>query len=68
MQLVKQMGSDKAAYVVLVYPIVALILSTLFEGYQWHLEAFIGVAVVLLGNAVAMGKLPLPFNKEEQKI
>lgn len=63
MQLVKQMGSDKAAYVVLVYPIIALILSTIFEGYQWHLEAFIGVAVVLLGNAVAMGKLPLPFNK-----
>jgi drug/metabolite transporter (DMT)-like permease len=67
MQLVKQMGSDKAAYVVLVYPIIALILSTVFEGYQWHLEAFIGVAVVLLGNAVAMGKLPLPFSKRKQK-
>ncbi|AGH47661.1 DMT family transporter [Paraglaciecola psychrophila] len=67
MQLVKQMGSDKAAYVVLVYPIIALILSTVFEGYQWHLEAFIGVAVVLLGNAVAMGKLQLPFNKRKQK-
>jgi drug/metabolite transporter (DMT)-like permease len=67
MQLVKQMGSDKAAYVVLVYPIVALILSTVFEGYQWHLEAFIGVAVVLLGNAVAMGKLPLPFGKRKPK-
>lgn len=63
MQLVKQMGSDKAAYVVLVYPIVALILSTLFEGYEWHTEAFIGVIVVLLGNAIAMGKLPVPFMK-----
>jgi drug/metabolite transporter (DMT)-like permease len=61
MQLVKQMGSDKAAYVVLIYPIVALILSTLFEGYQWQLEAFIGVAIVLLGNAIAMGKVPLPM-------
>jgi drug/metabolite transporter (DMT)-like permease len=60
MQLVKQMGSDKAAYVVLVYPIVALILSTIFEGYQWQAEAFIGVVVVLLGNAIAMGKLKLP--------
>jgi len=61
MQLVKQMGSDKAAYVVLIYPIVALILSTLFEGYQWQLEAFIGVAIVLVGNAIAMGKIPLPI-------
>ena len=60
MKLVRQMGSDKSAYVVLVYPIVALILSTLFEGYQWHLEAIIGVCVVLVGNGIAMGKIPLP--------
>ncbi|MDU0353309.1 DMT family transporter [Paraglaciecola aquimarina] len=59
MQLVKQMGSDKAAYVVLVYPIVALALSTLFEGYEWHLEAFIGVLIVLLGNGIAMGTIPI---------
>ena len=59
------MGLDKAANIVLFYPIVALILSTLFEGYQWHLEVFIGVAIVLLGNAVAMGKLPLPFSNRK---
>ncbi|MEP1383964.1 MAG: EamA family transporter [Paraglaciecola sp.] len=64
MQLVKQMGSDKAAYVVLVYPIVALILSTIFEGYTWHTEAFVGVAIVLLGNAIAMGKIAVPFLKK----
>ena len=63
MKLVRQMGSDKSAYVVLVYPIVALILSTLFEGYQWHIEALIGVVVVLLGNGIAMGKIPLPALK-----
>lgn len=60
MKLVQQIGSDKSAYVVLMYPIVALVLSTLFEGYQWHLQAFIGVAIVLFGNAVAMGKVPIP--------
>jgi drug/metabolite transporter (DMT)-like permease len=60
MKLVRQMGSDKSAYVVLVYPIVALILSTLFEGYVWHLEAFIGVLVVLVGNGIAMGKISIP--------
>jgi drug/metabolite transporter (DMT)-like permease len=66
MKLLRQMGSDKAAYVVLVYPIVALLLSTLFEGYQWHLEALIGVCVVLLGNGIAMGKLPLVLPKWPQ--
>ena len=60
MKLVQQIGSDKAAYVVLMYPIVALLLSTLFEGYVWTVQALIGVLIVLLGNAVAMEKLPLP--------
>lgn len=59
MKLVKQIGSDKAAYVVLMYPIVALIISTLFEGYEWHLQALFGVLIVLFGNAVAMGKVSL---------
>jgi len=62
MKLVKQMGSDKSAYVVLVYPIVALIISTLFEGYRWQPAAILGVVIVLLGNLIAMGKLKLPQN------
>ena len=56
MRLLKQIGSDRAAYVVLVYPIVALLMSTLFEGYTWSAAAVVGVIVVLFGNAVAMGK------------
>ncbi|MCC2616984.1 DMT family transporter [Aestuariibacter halophilus] len=58
MRLLQQMGSDKAAYVVLLYPLVALALSTLFEGYQWHISGLLGVMLVLLGNAIAMEKLP----------
>lgn len=57
MKLVGQIGSDKAAYVVLLYPLVALALSTLFESYRWTLWSAVGVLIVLLGNAVAMGKL-----------
>ena len=58
MKLLKQMGADKAAYVVLVYPMVALVISTFFEGYQWSLLSVIGVVIVLIGNAIAMGKIP----------
>jgi drug/metabolite transporter (DMT)-like permease len=56
MKLLKQIGSDKSAYVVLVYPIVALIISTFFESYMWSIYAVIGVILVLIGNAIAMGK------------
>ena len=57
MKLVRQIGADRAAYVVLVYPIVALVISTLFEGYTWSVLSATGVAIILLGNAVAMGKV-----------
>ncbi len=56
MKLLKQIGSDRAAYVVLVYPIVALAISTFFEGYVWTSYSMIGVIFVIIGNAVAMGK------------
>lgn len=59
MRLVQQIGSDKAAYVVLIYPIVALIISTIFENYIWTVSSLIGVLLVLVGNAIAMGKLTL---------
>ena len=62
MKLLQRIGSDKATYVVLVYPIVALGLSTLFEGYVWTVIAALGVGLVLLGNAVAMGKLNRTLN------
>jgi drug/metabolite transporter (DMT)-like permease len=59
MKLLKQIGADKAAYVVLVYPIVALVISTFFEGYTWSWLSVLGVAVILVGNAIAMGKVPM---------
>jgi drug/metabolite transporter (DMT)-like permease len=59
MKLLKQIGADKAAYVVLVYPIVALVISTFFEGYTWSWLSVLGVVVVLVGNAIAMGKVPM---------
>ena len=57
MKLIQQIGSDKAAYTVLVYPLVALLISTVFEGYQWQVISAVGVLAVLFGNAIAMGKL-----------
>ncbi|MFT6271005.1 MAG: drug/metabolite transporter (DMT)-like permease [Alphaproteobacteria bacterium] len=57
MRLLKQIGSDRSAYVVLMCPIIALIISTFFEAYEWTGMAVIGVLIVLAGNAIAMGKL-----------
>ncbi|WP_319522291.1 EamA family transporter [uncultured Desulfosarcina sp.] len=58
--LVGRIGADRAAYASLLFPIVALAISTLFEDYRWSLPAVTGVAVILAGNALSLAKLDLP--------
>ncbi len=55
--LLGKIGADKAAYVTLIIPVIALILSTIFEEYTWTLYAFIGVALILIGNMLVLIKV-----------
>jgi len=52
--LLGNIGADKAAYVTLVLPIIALLLSTIFEDYQWTALAMIGVVLITLGNILIL--------------
>ena len=54
--LVGRIGADKAAYAAVLFPVIALGLSTLFEDYQWTLRAVFGFALVLLGNYIVLTK------------
>ena len=54
MLLISRIGAEYAAYVTLIAPIIALILSTMFEGYSWSTSAFVGVALVLAGNLIIL--------------
>lgn len=51
--LVGRMGPDRAAYCTVLFPVVALTISTVFEGYRWSALAFGGLACVLAGNLLA---------------
>lgn len=48
--LVGRIGAGRAAYSSVLFPLVALALSTFFEGYQWRAEAVLGLAMILTGN------------------
>lgn len=48
--LVGNIGADRAAYATLLFPIVALLISTVWEDYQWTLSSGAGVVLILLGN------------------
>ena len=54
--LLGKIGADKSAYVTLVIPIIALILSTIFEDYSWNVWAIIGVLFILVGNFIVLRK------------
>jgi len=52
--LIRSMGAGRAAYISVILPVVAMGLSTLFEGYRWTWLAGVGSAVVLAGLLVAL--------------
>ncbi|KAA3629993.1 MAG: EamA family transporter [Proteobacteria bacterium] len=52
--LVGRIGANKAAYAMLLFPVVALQLSVWFEGYQWSTQSLAGVALVLAGNGIIL--------------
>jgi drug/metabolite transporter (DMT)-like permease len=52
--LLGRIGAARASYVSLVSPIIALTLTTVFESYKWTPAALSGVALVLLGDFVAL--------------
>ena len=49
-----KVGPAKAAFVMLLFPAVALAISTVFEGFVWNVEAILGFALVLYGNRIAL--------------
>ncbi len=58
LSLVARVGADRAAYSTVLFPVVALTVSTLVEGYEWTLTTFIGLALVLVGNVVVFARFP----------
>ena len=53
--LIKRIGPSRAAYTSVLFPVVALLVSTFFEGYRWSSPSIIGLAVLVAGNALALG-------------
>ena len=53
-KLIQQIGPAKAAYTGVAIPVIAMILSTLFEGYRWSLLAAGGTVLVVAGLVVAL--------------
>lgn len=52
--LIRDIGAARAAYSSVLVPVVAMVLSTFFEGYRWSLLAGAGAALGMVGLVIAM--------------
>ena len=59
LKLIGKIGADRAAYATMLFPIIALGISTVYEGYQWAPHNVIGMGVVLIGNWLVLNKRAL---------
>ncbi|MEK9843301.1 EamA family transporter [Thalassospira sp.] len=59
--LLGKIGPDRAAYSSVMFPVVALLLSTWFEDFHWTSHVIWGVGLTLVGNVVILTKrVPKP--------
>ena len=59
LKLVGNVGADKASYVNIFTPTIALLLSTLFENYEWSWVGLIGVLLIIIGNIIVLYAKPV---------
>ena len=52
--LLKRIGAARAGYTGVMVPIVALVISSIFESFTWHPLTVVGIAVSVLGNVVIL--------------
>jgi drug/metabolite transporter (DMT)-like permease len=56
LKLLESIGSARASYIGVIMPIIALIISTIFEGLQWTTILFFGLPVLIFGCVLILNQ------------
>jgi drug/metabolite transporter (DMT)-like permease len=54
--LLGRVGADRAGYTSVAIPMVALLVSTAFEGLRWHAYMVVGMALCVAGNVLVLAR------------
>jgi len=52
--LIHRVGATRAGYIGVMVPIVALVISSIFEHFRWHAVTVVGIAVTVAGNVMIL--------------
>ena len=48
--LIGRIGPGRAGYATVIFPVFALLISTIYEDFQWSALSFAGLGLVMAGN------------------
>jgi len=54
LELLARVGVTRSSFVGVATPVIAIMLSTLFEGYRWTPAAAVGIVLAVAGNVIAL--------------
>ena len=56
LKLLEKVGSGRAGYVGVVMPVLALIISTIFERLEWQIDLIIGLPILIIGAVLVINQ------------
>ncbi len=56
LRLLAKVGPGRAGYVGVVMPVIALLISTIFENLEWRLDLLIGLPILLVGAVLVINQ------------
>ena len=56
LKLIEKVGSGRAGYVNVVMPVLALIISTIFENLEWQYDLIMGLPILIIGAVLVINQ------------
>ena len=56
LRLLEKVGAGRAGYVGVVMPVLALLISTLFENLEWQIDLIIGLPILIIGGVLVINQ------------
>ena len=56
LKLIEKVGPGRAGYVGVVMPVIALLISTIFENLEWQIDLIIGLPILIIGAVLVINQ------------
>jgi drug/metabolite transporter (DMT)-like permease len=56
LKLLENIGPARSSYIGVVMPVIALIISTIFEDLEWKIDLMIGLPILLVGAVLVINQ------------